>query len=212
VILTNLYTPSEKSQLANVGGSVIDNNEEVGELFKNAQPLSDDDHILGNKDAKIKIVTFSDMECPFCITFEGTMRQIVSDYNGDVAWVYRHFPLDFHEYAMPGAIASECVAEQKGEESFWSFMAKFSADAESGKVINVESIAASLGVNASQFSDCYDSGKYTEKITANFSDGVSSGLEGTPYSVVFSDGEPVDIINGAYPVTEAKGIIDQYLQ
>ena len=58
------------------------------------KPVSDGDHILGDKNASVKIVEFSDTECPFCKRFHTTMQQVVKDNNGQVAWVYRHFPLD----------------------------------------------------------------------------------------------------------------------
>src|SRR3990167_8218763 len=50
------------------------------------------DHIFGNPEASIKIVEYSDTECPFCKTFHYTMKQVVDAYGGQVAWVYRHFP------------------------------------------------------------------------------------------------------------------------
>src|SRR4051812_7191904 len=59
-------------------------------------PITDKDHILGNPNAKIKIVEYSDPSCPFCKMFHPTMLKIMDTYGktGDVAWVYRHFPLD----------------------------------------------------------------------------------------------------------------------
>lgn len=74
---------------------------------------------LGNKDAKITIVEFADLECPFCKRyFTGSFPQIKKDYidTGKVAYYYRHFPLDFHPLARPFAQASECANEQ---DKFW---------------------------------------------------------------------------------------------
>ena len=89
----------------------------------NMKPISDSDHILGDKNAPVKIVEFSDTECPFCKRFHTTMQQVVKDSNGQVAWVYRHFPLDqLHSKARKEAEATECAAELGGNEKFWAYL------------------------------------------------------------------------------------------
>ncbi len=83
-----------------------------------------DDHVLGNPDAEVVIVEFSDTECPFCKVFHETMRQIISEYgdDGKVAWVYRHLPLpSLHPKAPKEAEALECAAAQGGNETFWTY-------------------------------------------------------------------------------------------
>jgi len=109
-------------------------------------------------------------------------------------------------------VTSECVAELNGEEAFWKFMEEFSMSAEFGGNIDINNIVSSLGVNETDFNNCYDSGKYMQKINDSFTNGVESGLKGTPYSVVFIDGSPVSIINGAQPLNWVKDIVDQYLK
>lgn len=93
----------------------------VGGQADNVPPVTDDDHIFGDKDAPVKIVEYSDFECPFCASVHPTLKQLVVDYDGDVAWVYRHYPLDFHPNAQPAAEASECIAELGGNDEFWEF-------------------------------------------------------------------------------------------
>ena len=60
------------------------------------RPVNGEDHILGNPDAPVKLIEFSDFECPFCKRFHPTMKRLMDEYgeDGRVAWVYRHFPLD----------------------------------------------------------------------------------------------------------------------
>ena len=91
----------------------------------NIRSVSGNDHILGNVNAPIKIVEFSDLECPFCKSFHQTMKKIMEEYgkSGKVAWVYRHFPIDqLHSKARKEAEATECAAEQGGEIKFWGYI------------------------------------------------------------------------------------------
>jgi hypothetical protein len=83
---------------------------------------------MGNADAELVIVEYSDFECPYCSKFHKTMEQVMADYgkDGKVAWVYRHYPLDFHQNAMPTAVASECVARIGGDAKFFEFAKKHS--------------------------------------------------------------------------------------
>lgn len=84
--------------------------------------VSVEDHLRGDRDAELVMVEYSDFQCPFCQNFHATALQALSEYDGRVAWVYRHFPLDnIHPYARPAAEASECVAELGGDEAFWKF-------------------------------------------------------------------------------------------
>ncbi|MFH1959629.1 MAG: thioredoxin domain-containing protein [Patescibacteria group bacterium] len=84
-------------------------------------PISEDDHLQGNKEAKIVLVEYSDFECPYCSGFHNTMNQVIKEYGDQIAWVYRHYPLGFHPNAQLAAQAAECVAEVGGNEAFWRF-------------------------------------------------------------------------------------------
>ena len=80
------------------------------------------DHFRGNKNASVKLIEYSDFQCPYCQRFHPTMQQMLSEYSDKVAWIYRHFPLDsIHPQARPAALASECVFELGGDEAFWKF-------------------------------------------------------------------------------------------
>jgi len=95
-----------------------------GVVQKEIREVEDGDHIRGNPNAKIVIVEFSDTECPYCKMFHETMKRIASDYgaSGDVAWVYRHWPIPgLHPKAPKQAEALECAAEQGGNEVFWKY-------------------------------------------------------------------------------------------
>jgi len=82
-------------------------------------PVSADDHILGSANAPITIIEYSDYECPYCKVFQETLSKIVTESNGDVSWVYRHWPI--HQNSMAKLVAAECVTKIKGNDTFWKY-------------------------------------------------------------------------------------------
>lgn len=77
------------------------------------------DHVYGRKDSPIKIIEYSDYECPFCKKVHPTIKKIVDDSNGQVSWVFRHWPL--HQNSVAKLVAGECVAKIKGNDAFWKY-------------------------------------------------------------------------------------------
>lgn len=173
----------------------------------------DDDPILGNKNAKVTIIEFSDYQCPFCRSFwKDALVQIRKDYvdTGKVRFVYRDYPLSFHPMAMPSAQASECADDQG---KYWEFHDKlFSEQEKLGQgtvtytVLDLKKWAAAIGLNAGQFNQCLDSGKYKAEVEKDMADGTAAGVSGTPST--FINGRQ---IVGAQPYASFKTIIDEEL-
>lgn len=78
------------------------------------------DHTLGSSNATVKIIEYSDLECPYCKIFHATMKQVVADSNGSVSWTYRHWPI--HQNSFEKLVAAECVAKLKGNDAFWKYV------------------------------------------------------------------------------------------
>lgn len=165
----------------------------------------DDDAIKGNPDAKITIIEFSDYQCPYCAKAEATLKKIAENYSDKVRFVYRDFPLDFHDNAQKAAEATECAKEQG---RFWEYhdllFAKQDKWSEDSK--EFKKYAKDLGLNESQFAQCLDSGKYKEEVKKDLSDGEAVGVSGTP--AFFINGRK---LVGAQPYEEFKNIIDDEL-
>lgn len=86
------------------------------------RPPSANDHIIGSATAPIVLVEYSDFQCPYCQMIHESLQKLVSESDGKIAWVYRHLPLyQIHPQAEPAANASECIAEQLGNQAFWQF-------------------------------------------------------------------------------------------
>lgn len=82
-------------------------------------PVTEKDHIMGDINAPIMLVEYSDFECPYCKMFQATLKKVVSESNGQIAWTYRHWPI--HQNSVEKLMAAECVAQLKGNDAFWKY-------------------------------------------------------------------------------------------
>ncbi len=191
----------------------------ASENAKNVRPVSRErDHIRGNVDAKISLIEYSDFECPFCKRFHDTPKQLIADYGGRVNWVYRHFPLGFHNPgAQKQAEASECAAELGGNDAFWKFSdALYARTTSNGKgfpISKLVPLAEEIGLDAKSFAECLDSGKYAARVKEDIEEGSTIGITGTPGSIMFnSETGEAQLISGAVPLARFKVVVDRWLQ
>lgn len=177
-------------------------------------PVTKDDHIIGSSNAKVVLIEYSDLECPFCQRFHPTMQQAVKEYGDKVAWVYRHYPLSFHANAQKEAEASECAAELGGNKAFWNYIDKiFERSTVGGTGFALDKLvplAKELGLNESKFKNCLDSGKHAKTVQDQLNGGSAAGVQGTPGTfVVGKNGS--QLIPGALPYESIKQAIDAAL-
>ncbi len=194
----------------------LSTNNENQAFQTNFRPVSVEDHIRGDINAPVKIIEYSDTECPFCKMFHFTLKQIVNDYQDKVVWVYRHFPLDsLHPKARKEAEATECAAELGGNEKFWAYLDRLFEITPSNNGLDLEElpkIAEYVGLDVDKFNECLNSGKHAAKVQADVEDAIRSGGRGTPWSIIVASNGKTFPIEGAYPYEEVKKIIDQALQ
>jgi protein-disulfide isomerase len=186
--------------------------ESVGAL----RPVSAEDHIVGNPEAPVVIVEYSDIDCPYCKDFQQVLAQLMTEYGptGNVAWVYRHFPLiNLHEHAATHAEAAECVAEQD-ETKFFPFIDALQQAAPGGSEFDPEghaSVVESLGLSAETFTTCMQSDRMVERVTQDFENAADAGGRGTPYSVILVRGGAPIPVTGALPYDAMKQVIEEAL-
>lgn len=189
------------------------------EKAKNVRRVSKTrDHIYGNPDALISLIEYSDFECPYCKRFHPTARQIVDAYEGKVNWVYRHFPLNFHNPgAQKEAEAAECANALGGNEAFWKYTDLiYQRTTSNGKGFPIEKLvplAEEIGLDREKFQACFDSGRYTARVQEDLTEGSNSGITGTPGNILLNNktGE-VRLRAGALPLGTLKAEIDQMLK
>lgn len=183
------------------------------------QPVTSEDHIRGNPNAAVKIVEYSDTECPFCKRFHDTLNQVMNEYeaNGQVAWVYRHFPIDqLHPVkARNEATALECANELGGNDKFWAYADRLFEITPSNNNLDqaeLPKIAEYVGLDVNQFNSCLTSGKYAEHIESDYKNALETGGQGTPWSIVIGKNDKKYPINGAQNYASVKQIIELALQ
>jgi len=193
--------------------------EENGNVQLAIAPIDANDHIIGNPNAEIVIVEYSDFECPFCKGFHETMKKIMDEYGptGKVAWVYRHFPLtQIHKNAQPAAEASECVAKLGGNDKFWQFTnALYAGSPASLSAQNILAEALKVGLNEAEFKACLGSDYPKQEVAKDIADGNAIAQVdpkfGTPYNILISKSGIQTPIKGNQPYTNVKGAIDAIL-
>lgn len=184
----------------------------------------DDDPILGDKNAPITIIEFSDYECPFCKRhFTDTFPQLVKNYieTGKVKLVFRDFPLSFHDpLATKEAVAANCAKEQGGDKKYFEFHGEiFKRTTSNGNGLDdakIKSIASDLGLNISSFSTCLANTAMADEVKKDTADGSAAGASGTPTFLIgksTSDGKiDGDLLVGAQPFAAFQAVIDPLLQ
>ena len=194
----------------------------LSEAAKGVKPVVSDDHIRGNANAPVKIIEFSDFECPFCKSFHATMKQVMNDYekDGKVAWVFRHFAIDeLHSKARKEAQAAECAAEIGGNEGFWAYADRLFEIAPSNNRLDLAQlpkVALDTGLDQAKFEACLSGdqrgGKFATHIEADIQDATASGGTGTPYSLVINSKGHIFPLNGAQPYEAVKAVIEAALK
>jgi protein-disulfide isomerase len=186
----------------------------ANQRMQNVIPLNDQDYVYGDPDARFTLIEYSDFECPFCKKFHVTAEAFI-DQNPDVNWVYRHFPLDFHNPgAQKQAEAAECAGELSGNAGFWRYSkAIFERTRSNGKgfpIRNLVPLANELGMDSEEFGDCLNSEKYREKVLSQYKEGQEAGVTGTPGNFLRDNltGQTLPV-HGAQPLSSLVKALQQ---
>lgn len=177
----------------------------VEDVVPSIQDVSvDDDPGLGPEDAPIVIVEFSDFRCGFCARFHNdTFKTIMAQYEGQIRFVYRDFPVVGGEQA---ALAGECVHDQ-GETLFWDYHDLLFANQQSiSDPAALTELASTLDLDIDAFETCLADATHAGEIQIDVNDGLAAGVRGTP--AFFINGRAVV---GAQPLAVFQQIIDEEL-
>jgi protein-disulfide isomerase len=170
----------------------------LGELQKNEdklKPLSPEKQALivantntyfGPPASKVKLVEFSDFQCPFCAGATKTVDEVRKKYGDKVYFVFRQFPLDFHDNAH---LAAEAALAAAAQGKFWEFHDKVFANQSNIKRADLETYAKEVGLDVAKFKKALDTGEYKVAVDNDLALGRTVNVEGTP--TLFLNGKVV---------------------
>jgi len=161
--------------------------------------------VMGALDPKVKIVEYSDYECPFCAKFhEEAFKQIKEKYidTNIVSFEFRDFPLGFHSYAKSASKAAHCAGDQ-GKYFEFGAMVYARGEVQDEKFV---AYAEELELDTALFEACWKSTKYNRAINDNMALGMEAGVEGTP-AIFIND----QLVSGAQPFENFEKVIEEQL-
>lgn len=164
--------------------------------------------VLGNPNARVKIIAFSDFSCHFCQQASKTVDAILKEYGDDVALIFKNLPLDDKG---PGADASAwfvAISRQSAPKA-WEFYRAMYANRD--KLLSegnsfIEKTASGLGVDIKKAKADIESPEVKNILSQDQDDGQKLGVEGTPYFLVNDL-----VVRGALPLDLFRGAVDMAL-
>jgi protein-disulfide isomerase len=163
----------------------------------------DDDPSIGPKDAPITIVQFAEFQCPYCGSARESLDEVQKNYPGKVQFVFRDFPLGFHDRAIPAAVAANCAAKQ---DKYWEVHDAMMKNQRALEDADLERVAREAKLDIEKWQACRKDPAMEMEIQKDMADGTKAGVSGTP--AFFVNGM---FLNGAVPYERFKAIIDREL-
>jgi protein-disulfide isomerase len=149
------------------------------------------DHVSGPADAPVTLVEYGDYECPHCGHAFTVVEKVRERLGDQLRFVFRHFPLsEMHPHALHAAEATESAAAQAGEAAFWSVHHANFTHQRALDDASLVQYATAAGGDASTTESDLESDAYADRVQADFSSGVRSGVNGTP--TFFINGQRFD--------------------
>lgn len=142
---------------------------------------------FGPADAKVTVVEFSDFECPYCSRAASVTTQVKEKYGEKIRFVFRQFPLSFHDNAR---VAAEASIEAHKQGKFWAFHDKLFANQRALDRASLEGYAKELKLDLNQFKTALDAKAHSPQVQADMDLGGEVAVQGTP--TLFVNGKRVD--------------------
>ena len=161
---------------------------------------------IGDENAKVEVVEFSDFQCPFCSKAAVILKQLKQKYGKKVKIAFKQYPLPFHAQAKGAAMAALCANDQK-TEYFWKMHDAMFENQAKLAIADLKETAKRIGVDTAKFNKCLDSQQTLAAVEADIKQGQEIGVKSTP--TFFVNGQ---LIQGAQPIEVFSEIIDAELK
>lgn len=143
---------------------------------------------LGNPIAAVRVVEFSDLQCPACrASHFGVTKPIIAQYGQAILFEFKHFPLQSHRYSLEAAQAAECAADQG---RFWEFVDTAYEKQDDMNSDAFRDWAGQLNLDTDLFDRCIRSRIKAEIVLKDYEEGRALGVNGTP--TYFVNGQKVE--------------------
>jgi protein-disulfide isomerase len=149
---------------------------------QNNEGIAFESHIKGNKDASVKLVEYSDFQCPACASFQPVVADVLSQFGDKISFEYKHFPLPIHPLAEPAARAAEAAGQQ---DVFFEFHDKLFENqtawsSSPNPMMQFTAYAEELDLDVEQFRRHYGASLIRERVREDLAEARDLGLTGTP--------------------------------
>ena len=176
--------------------------------------------VRGNPNAKVVLVNFDDLECPYCSQMHRLLfPELLKQYGDRVAFIYKDFPLsEIHPWAIHGAVNANCLAAQSGD-AYWDFADYIHSNqgvinSEKGRDNQFAALDRTAVATAGKFhldvpklQACVKDPKSEQAVNASEKQGEALDVSGTP--TMFINGQMLD---GARPASEVRAALDSALK
>jgi len=164
----------------------------------------------GPEGAKVKIVEYSDFQCPYCAKAFATMEgEVLKKFGKKVRFFYKHFPLPMHPWALDAAIGADCAYLQN-KKAFWGFYDKLYKNQSGINQQNLKekllSYAKEEGLKIDKFTTCIDKQETKDRVQKQIQEGTQVGVRSTP--CFYINGRA---LLGAQPAEAFEGVIKKEL-
>lgn len=161
------------------------------------------EHTEGLGQDHVTLVEYGDYQCPYCGQYYPIVKQVEQDFNQQITFQFRNFPLvSLHQNAFAGARAAEAAALQG---KFWQmhdilYEANDANQQDSSAASWItasdpttffDQFAQQLGLNVNQFKSDYASTKVNNLINADMAEGNKLGIDATPTFIL--DGKQISV-------------------
>lgn len=139
---------------------------------------------IGSDSAKVKLVEFSDLECPACLAAEPTVKDVRTTYGNQMQFIYRHFPLSQHLHSRQAATLAEAAAAQG---KFWEMHDKLFETQTQWTGMNKDDatkffldLAKQMGLDENKVKQQLESDAFKATIDDDIAEGQRVGVNATP--------------------------------
>lgn len=163
-------------------------------------------------EGELTFIEYSDLECPFCKTFHPVVNAAAEKYAGQIAFTFKHFPLNIHPKAKREAVAAECAGNQG---KFFEYIDRIFDVTPSNNGLSDDTlfeIADELELDREVFDSCVDNEDTLGEVAADALEAQGTGGQGTPHSILVDEnGQILTVFSGAVPESQLTDALDQYL-